>query len=895
MTYLNLPLRRVTHCVLLALATASSMSQPVWAETDAVTDNPAAQATPNQATQNIERIQVTGRLLSSAAVTAAERRDQAQVSEFLDAEMISRIGDSDVGAALKRVTGLTLVDNKFIYVRGLGERYSSTLLNGAMVPSPDPTRNVVPLDMFPTGIIDSLMVLKSYAVDQPATFGGGGVNIRTLSLPRERVFEVSLGTGFNSLNNDDGLTYAGGSDDWRGRDDGTRALAPEIQQALATYGSLDTIAIARQLGPLNADTLQHASTINRELGSAFNRNMDIDTKSIGPDMDASITYGDRIQLNDQWTLGAVASVAYDRGSRNIEEQERYYSITQGDELTPLVRYDDISGTQYSTQISSIISAGINYANAHRVEASHIYLLDTADEVKLKVGDTIETINEQNRENMDYSVRYEERTMVANQLRGHHSFEQLWDLGIDWQWTDARARRYAPGEVDYRYVRNTDSAGQTSAALRRSDNAVQYVFADMQDQTENGSIDARLPIDTRQWQIELQGGYNYFERARESEVDRFKFDSRGFSNLELQQSFRDIFATDNILDPTKNFAISDITAQADDYVAAQQLDASYFGLDALYNDTWRFVIGARYEDFRQIALPLSPATGQIEGNPAEFALLDDDWYPSAAVTWLFHPDMQLRLGASQTVVRPDLREVTPVLYVDPVTDFSVIGHAGLASSKLDNLDVRWEWYTPTGNSLSVGAFYKDIDAPIETVEILGSDGNLLVSFRNAEQGRLYGLETEFVYQLAGLWQQAPTWLEQFFVAGNLTLSDSDIRIQALGESNLTHQTRRMSGHSKYVVNSQLGFDSLNQKHSATLSYNVFGARINFAGVNGKDDAFEQPFHSLDATYSYYPTEGLTLSLKATNLLGERTEILQQGEILQARDPGTELSASVSYKF
>lgn len=137
MTYLNLPLRRVTHCVLLALATASSMSQPVWAETDAVTDNPAAQATPNQATQNIERIQVTGRLLSSAAVTAAERRDQAQVSEFLDAEMISRIGDSDVGAALKRVTGLTLVDNKFIYVRGLGERYSSTLLNGAMVPSPD--------------------------------------------------------------------------------------------------------------------------------------------------------------------------------------------------------------------------------------------------------------------------------------------------------------------------------------------------------------------------------------------------------------------------------------------------------------------------------------------------------------------------------------------------------------------------------------------------------------------------------------------------------------------------------------------------------------------------------------------------------------------------------------
>lgn len=890
MTYSKLTLRPLAKSVLLALASASYLSQPAWAETDTT-----AEAVESNASPSVERIQVTGRLLSSAAITAAERRGQAQVSEFLDAEMIGRIGDSDVGAALKRVTGLTLVDNKFIYVRGLGERYSSTLLNGAMVPSPDPTRNVVPLDMFPTGIIDSLAVLKSYSVDQPASFGGGGVNIRTLSLPRERIFEVNLGTGFNTLNSDNGLTYSGGSDDWRGRDDGTRALPNQINQALDAYGSLETIAIARTLGPLNAQTLSQAREINRELGTAFNRNMDVTDKSIGPDFDASVTYGDRIQLSDRWTVGAVASIAYDSSSRNIDEQERYFSITQGSNLTPLVRYDDISGTEYSTQLSGILSAGINYDSTHRLEGTHIYLLDTADEVKLKVGDSIETINEPNRENMDYSVRYEERTMVANQIRGKHAFEWLWDLGVDWQWTDARARRYAPGEVEYRYVRNTNADGVTTAALRRSDNAVQYVFADMRDSTENGSVDVRLPIDTNRWQLEFQSGYTYFQRARESEVDRFKFDSRGFSNLELQQSFSQIFSDQNILDPSKNFAISDITAQADDYVAAQQLDAAYLGIDALYNDTWRFTLGARYEDFRQVALPLNPANGQIEGNPADYPLLDDDWYPSAAVTWLFHPDMQLRAGISQTVVRPDLREVTPVLYVDPITDFSVIGFAGLESSKLNNADVRWEWYLPSGNSLSVGAFYKDIDSPIETVEILGSDGNLLVSFRNAEQGRMYGVETEFVRRLGGLWQQAPNWLEQFFVAGNLTLSDSEIRIQPLGESNITNRERRMSGHSQYVVNAQLGFDSFNERHSATLSYNVFGSRINFAGVDGKDDAYEQPFHSVDATYSYYPTERLTLKLSAKNILGERTEILQQGEILQARDPGTSLGASLTYRF
>ena len=147
------------------------------------------------------------------------------------------------------------------------------------------------------------------------------------------------------------------------------------------------------------------------------------------------------------------------------------------------------------------------------------------------------------------------------------------------------------------------------------------------------------------------------------------------------------------------------------MAAQQLDAYYFAVDALYDYTWRFTLGARYEDFRQIAVPLSPSTGQVIGDPASYALLDDDWYPSAAVTWLFHPDMQLRFAASQSVVRPDLREVTPVLYVDPLTDFNVIGFRDLVSSKLTNLDVRWEWYLLSGSSLSVGAFYKDIDAPI----------------------------------------------------------------------------------------------------------------------------------------------------------------------------------------
>ena len=212
---------RVGRSVLLALGTTTAM----------MSLNTIAQETPEptQAGQeDVERISVSGRLMSSAASAAAERREQAYVAEVLGMEQISRAGDSNAAAALRRVTGLTLVKDKFIYVRGLGERYSSTLLNGAMVPSPDPTRNVIPLDMFPAGIIESLVVQKAYSPELPAAFGGGNVNIRTTAIPLQTSFNVSVGAGYNSLNSDDGFDYVGGGDDWRGKDDGQRSISPAL-------------------------------------------------------------------------------------------------------------------------------------------------------------------------------------------------------------------------------------------------------------------------------------------------------------------------------------------------------------------------------------------------------------------------------------------------------------------------------------------------------------------------------------------------------------------------------------------------------------------------------------------------------------------------------------------
>mgnify|MGYP005842966191 CR=1 FL=1 len=876
---------RVGRSVLLALSTTTALVSLGAVAQDTTTPAQAEQ-------EDVERISVSGRLMSSAASAAAERREQPYVAELLGMEQISRAGDSNAATALRRVTGLTLVKDKFIYVRGLGERYSSTLLNGAMVPSPDPTRNVIPLDMFPAGIIESLVVQKAYSPELPAAFGGGNVNIRTAAIPLQTSFNISVGTGYNSLNSDDGFDYAGGGDDWRGKDDGSRAISAQLAAAQAQYGTLTPINIAEGLGGITGPNLAQAETLVRELGTAFNRDIDIKRTSVKPDFDASASFGSRFDVSKNVVFGVMSGLSYDRSTQNIDEQERYFSVA-GDSLVPLTRYDDIKGTEHQVKLSGMLNFGLELGVDHRLETSTIYLRDTKDEVKLKNGDSIETINETNRFNTDTSIRYEERTMLSNQLRGKHNLPFLMDLAIDWQYTDAKARRYAPGEIEYRQLNETEADGSVFTFLRRNQNAVNYSFGDMKDNTENLSWNAKLPLTLGKAEMTLSGGYSYFERNRNSTTDRFNFNTVGYERSELSGRFSDIFSDSNILDASNGFRISNVVTQADDYLAAQMIDAGYAALELNYDYKFRLNLGVRFEDFKQISLPLGP-DGKVSGNLTDAVLLEDGFYPALSLTWFVNDDLQARFGYSKTVVRPDLREVTPVLYIDPLTDFQVTGFAGLKSTDISSADIRLEWYYDTSN-YSIGLFYKDLENPIEAIELAGSDGNLSMSFRNAQTGKVYGAELEFLQQLDMFDGGLGSVLDNFFVAGNFTYSESEISIQRFPGAFVTNLKRGLSGHSKYVTNLQLGFDSDNDKHNATLTYNVFGKRIAFAGVNQKDDAFEQPFNSLDFTYSYAPMESMTLKLGLKNLLDEDVEILQQGEILQKRVEGQSYSLSFSYKY
>jgi TonB-dependent receptor len=856
--------------------------------------------------QAMEEVVVkASRLKGTASAVMQERKSQAFIADILGAEQISRTGDSDAAAALRRVTGITLVDGKFIYVRGLGERFSSTQLNGAAVPSPDPTRTVIPLDLFPASIIESLSVQKSYSASMPAHFAGGNVDVRLKTIPSDFVFSMQGKLGGNTNNFNDGLSYNGGDDDWYGKDDGTRAAPQALQNLWQNYS------------PLNDLSQQE----NREIAAQMNRDYDPETGSINPNTGFDITLGNRFDFDD-FRLGFLTAVAYDNKWQVSEEYEgqdfTFQQDDQGDEWTLVRGFDDIKSTEHKVRFSGMLNMGLEFKRNHRIDFSSLILHDTRDEIRDKLGNSNNVSISDGLRIRDSEVSYEEREMIANQIRGSHNFSNLWNIGADWFYSDSRSNRYAPGNISTRYILADGSNGQPEdgildavkeSSLRKGTTASRYDFQNLDDNVENYGFNFSLPISFSNVEIELKAGGNFIEKTRQSMTRRIDLNTLSFDNLDLTGYQMNNILTDDVMlnHPLQSseLIIRDTTTAGDDYYSGQLVDAYFAEADFFIAQKWRTTFGFRYEDFRQVVAPLDPASGRFDlpaaptaDDLASLAFQEDDVFGALALTYEFDEQMQFRASYAQTTIRPDIREVAPATYIDPLTGFPIGGTPNVKSTLIDNFDLRWEWYLDSGENLSVGMFYKDMEMPIESVQSPSQDGPPLIRIANAEEGYVYGLELEFLKDLNFL----GTYAEGLFLSGNFTLSESEITIDTQNvveqtgvSTSITNPTRAMTGHSPWVVNMNLGWDADNGNHSATLAYNVFAERIIIPGIDSKDDAYEQPFHSLDIVYTYYPTYSSTLKFKVQNILNQKKELEFEDTLMRSETKGVAFEVALKWDF
>ncbi|MFA9199900.1 MAG: TonB-dependent receptor domain-containing protein, partial [Cypionkella sp.] len=695
-------------------------------------------------------IVVTGRFIPEPV------RNTAQVVSVLSAAEIARSGDGDISGALQRVTGLSVNTSGFVYVRGLGDRYSLALLNGLALPSPEPLRRVVPLDIFPTSIVSSAVVQKSYSVNYPGEYGGGVINLTTAALPDESYLTAGLGiSGDSETTAQLGYTYYGSKRDVLGIDDGTRDLPAALRDndgALIDAGVLE-----------NQDTL--IIQRNRQIPANFS---------------ASLAGGYGADFGDT-RFGALASLGFSNGWRTrgaIQE-----TATAGSLFTSSYGVR----TENKIQGSALLALGLDLPQGHKLRLTNVYLNDTSKIARVRGSfQSIQTPFEDLEDDrltgpydaLSYESSFVRRQLLTSQAVGEFAFGPF---EFDARASYSKSDRDSPYErtVQYLYV------GSTGGYAVRLGTPTGVIFSALDETVWAGGAD--LAYDLSGWvNGKLSAGYAYTDTVRTFESLNFIYDDGGRPIAGTGQAYLPFYL---ILTP-ELIDFEDISLRQSNRAFGQSLyrgdltvHGGYVRADVELVPSLRLEAGVRYETAEQLlTLPDIYGTNPAGAGTAAVIAKDDDyWLPAATLTWNFAEDFQLRLHGSKTIARPQFRELGTIPVLDVESDRQLAGNPFLTDSELWNAEGRIEWYPARGERLSVAGFYKSLDAPIETIATIDAAGALVVTNANAPRAELYGIEAEAVKYIAlgGLGEGLAPY--RLALSANYTWSKSRLKVSAEDET------------------------------------------------------------------------------------------------------------------
>lgn len=814
----------------------------------------------------VKEIVVTGDKIKNTKVSELQtRRKSATVNDGINREAISKSTDSDAGQVLGRVTGISVRDGKYLVVRGLSERYASTQLNGVRIGSPEPNRKIVPLDIFPAGLLDNINIQKAYSPDQPGEFGGGSVQIVTREIPETPIFQQTIGTGVNVADTSaPPLGYRGGGLDFLGIDDGTREL-PDLIRKMAG----NQIIVARS--PLNPTGPGFSNDEIAAFAKSFEDQWQPRQANTPLKSDMSLTAGRRMQLAGR-PLGIIASGSYSRSANTSEGERNFY---QSLDLQPKALYKEVASNR------SVLWGGTGTltwrlsANSS-IKGTLFHSHSSDDDTRRYEG-----------QNFDFDQPYRserlmfvQRSLTAQTVGSEHQLPWF-KSRFEWKYNRSTAHREEPDrrENGYELLTIETDDGDTTV-WRFSRTGASRLFSDVDD-TDHG-LEGHLTIPFHSWaegeaRVKV-GGLNQ-TKDRASWTRRFTYSAGRASGSDLTLPV-DTLLSDPNYGRLVNF--KETTRGSDFYWADQSLHGWYAMVDLPVAKRLRVLTGARVEDSRQNIITYSDAV--FTSAKKSYGNHNSDIMPALNLTYAASAKTNLRLAASQTVSRPDLRELTNFDLTDYQSGSPKTGNPKLKRARIQAYDLRWETFPTLGELFAASLFYKKLIDPIENT-IQGGEAPREFP-NNGGKGRNLGMEFELRFGLGRLAHR----FERFSTTANLTLVNSRVTLPASGVQ--SSATRPLEGQSPYVANFGLYYTSPAGRTELSFYYNSFGRRLTGVGIYGQPDIYERARTTLDLVATHKLTPGLRLKLAGKNLSNAKRIIDQGGLIRESAQSGSTFSISLT---
>jgi len=785
------------------------------------------------------------------------------IVDAISAELISKNNSSDGADILKRMSGITISEGKFAYIRGVGDRYNSTLLNGASVSSTEPEKKSFSYDILSASLIENIVTAKTFTPDQPAEFTGGLVQIKTIEFPERFFIDISTATSYSSNTNlKPYQTYQGGKTDWLGIDDGTRSLPSLIGSSLVTAGSF----------PTDADKKL------QQIGQSFANNWNTNSTKAPLNDNLKVAFGNRYFFNES-TLGYIGSLTYSSNYDTREIERNLYDF-EG----PRVLNTGITSSNNVTW-GGLFNLSIKLNENNKISFKNMYNHNTDNEITRLEGEDYYTTQLRK----TTALRFISRSLYTTQLSGMHHLPFLNSTKINWIADYSQGLRDEPDARIYGYQK--DALEQSDPYRFVLDQSFTYrFFSALKDNSAGFKIDFNNSPFENPALPSFKFGFAFDNKSREFNARFFGFKNKPGGNfmeedLILQQGVDVVFRPENI---NPNFIeVIEITKPSDNYKSSQKLFAGFLMGDASILDNLKIITGLRFEYSNQI---LNSASST--GTPIDVNSKYSDILPSLSITWIYNPLINFRFAYSRTLARPEFRELAPFTYYDFVSNESVQGNPELKRSLIQNLDFRFEYFMSGNELVAVSLFAKQFENPIEQVLIAASQFNPIRSYANANSASNYGVELELRKNLSFI----SDYIQNFSFIGNLSLIKSNVR---LDESGFQEKSRPMQGQSDYVFNAGVYYESPEISLSTSLVYNKVGEKISKAGYAGLGDVIEKPRDQIDFSISKDIFDFLKVKLVVKDILAQDNLFIQKsplGEKTFSKDlRSNTYSLTLSYKL